>query len=424
MIRGRSALLWIACAGLAACSHKPSADHTDAGDAPPWATSSSAPAPRPGMVWIPPGPLVAGTPYGKTPRVPDEEMPGDTLVMHGFYIDVYMSPNEPGALPQTNITQADAAAACASQGKRLCTELELERACKGPQNSTYEYGDAYRASTCGTGAIGRSPDSAAGTAGAAMAAVRPPGPNGLSSLCASPFGVHDLHGSAWTWTASPWKRDPAKTGLVTIRGGNGPLGELYGRCANGRGVKPDAPLTDVGFRCCAGEPNPYEVTIEVARGEPLTLKGLDPKLAPAVEKLAETEPSAPKTGHFTVERVWVWRPFGNEELWVGGGCSETIRTRSGKQRRAGCGVMLVRAITASAGADAPEIPHAGTPVSLGFVATDRWQPTLSLGDSSRDVLLYGGDASGPFRRRLTYDWGKVTIGPVARRKEGKGDIYE
>lgn len=426
----RAGLLSLACAAaLLSCSHKPGVDAGDGGaDAPPWSLGTAEPAPRPGMAWIPPGPLVAGTPYGKTPRVPDEEMPGQQIVMHGFYVDVFPFPNEPGALPQTSVTQAEAVAACASLGKRLCTELEIERACKGPQNTTYAYGDVYRASVCGTGGPGGAgrgaSDAPASGAAAGNGAVRAPGPNGLNAACTSGFGVHDLHGGAWTWTASAWKRDPQKQGLVAIRGGNGPLGDVVGRCANGRGVKPDATLTDLGFRCCAGEPNPFEVNIEVARGEPLSLKPPDNKIAPALEKLAQTDPSAPKSGRFIVERIWIWRPFGNEEVWAGGGCSETIRSKSGKKRRAGCGLMLGRPAE-SGGAPSPaSSPEGEGPKSLGFVATDRWQPTLSQGDSSRDVLLYGGDERGPFRRRLTYDWGKVTVGAAARRKEGKGDVYE
>ncbi len=379
---------------LPSCSLRSSGDSGDAGaGGPPWSLGSAEPAPRPGMVWIPPGPLVAGTPLGKTPRVPDEEMAGEQIVMRGFHVDVYPFPNEPGALPRIGVTQAEAAAACEQQGKRLCTELELERACKGPQNSTYEYGEIYRASACNTGT------------------ARPPGPNGMSAVCASGFGVHDLHGGAWMWTSSAWKRDPAKVGLVTVRGGNGAPGELVGRCANGRGVRPDTKSADIGFRCCAGEPNPFEVNVSVARGDPLSLRPPDGKIAPALEQLALRDAGAPKSGRFTVERVWIWRPFGNEELWVGGGCSGTIKTRGGKKRRAGCGIMIGRE-----GGDSP--------MSLGFVATDRWQPTLSLAASPREVFLYGGDEHGPFRRKLTYDWGKITLGEKARKKEGKGDVYE
>ena len=378
---------------VAACSSKRS-DGADAGtDGPPWVVPPALPAPRTGMVWIPEGSLVVGTPPGKTPRVPDEEMAGEQVVMRGFHVDVYPFPNEPGALPKVGVTQAEAQAACEAQQKRLCTELELERACKGPDNTLYEYGDVHRPTICGTGT------------------PRAPGPNGMSTACKSGFGVHDLHGSAWVWTASAWKRDPAKQGLVTIRGGNGAAGDLIGRCANGRGVKPDTRSNEIGFRCCAGEPSPHEVTVQVPRGEPLALKPPDGKIAPALEKLAQADEGAPKAGHFTVERMWIWRPFGNEEIWIGGGCSETIKSKKGKKRRAGCGVMIGRE-----GADAP--------IGLGFVGTDRFQPTLALAGSSRELFLYGGDEHGAFRRKIAYDWGKITLGEKARKKDGKGDVFE
>jgi sulfatase modifying factor 1 len=383
----------IGAAALLACSSRPDADAFDAAaDGPPWAVPPAEPPPRPGMVWIPGGPLVAGTPYGKTPRVPDEEMAGEQLVMRGFYTDVYPYPNEPGALPKVGVTHPEAQAACEAQGKRLCTELELERACKGPENTTYEYGETYKPNACGTGN------------------GRTPGPNGMNAACRSGFGVHDVHGGAWTWTASPWKRDPSKPGLFAIRGGNGTPGELIGRCANGRGAKPDTRSAEVGFRCCAGEVNPFEVTVSITRGEALSLKPPDGKIAPALEKLARSDPDAPKTGHFLVERMWIWRPFGNEEIWIGGGCSESRKIK-GKKRRDGCGVMLGRE-----GGDAP--------MSLGFVASNRWQPTLALANSSREVFVYGGDEHGAFRRKIAYDWGKITVGEKARKKEGKGDVFE
>ena len=48
------------------------------------------------MVWIPSGPLVAGTPEGSLPRVADEEMPGEQVILKGYYIDVFPYPNEEG----------------------------------------------------------------------------------------------------------------------------------------------------------------------------------------------------------------------------------------------------------------------------------------------------------------------------------------
>ncbi len=141
------------------------------------------------MVWIPPGVLIAGTPPDRLPRVADEEMAGEQVVMRGFYVDVFPYPDEAGAIPSTNVSRIEAVELCAAQQKRLCTELELERACKGPANLTYEYGDAYHAAPCGTGV------------------QRSLIPNGYNAACQSAFGVHDLHGGVWSWTMSEWKRD-------------------------------------------------------------------------------------------------------------------------------------------------------------------------------------------------------------------------
>ena len=150
------------------------------------ADPSAAPA-KPGMIWVPAGTLKAGTPSDKIPRVADEELAAVPIEMQGFYIDQHPWPNEPGAIPTTNVTRDEAEALCTSKGKRLCTELEWERACKGPENTTYEYGDAYRSATCGTG---QAPE---------VAARRPAGE---SPQCKSGFGVSDMHGIVSEWTSS------------------------------------------------------------------------------------------------------------------------------------------------------------------------------------------------------------------------------
>jgi formylglycine-generating enzyme required for sulfatase activity len=104
------------------------------------------------MHFIPSGALVVGTPENQLPRIADEEMAGLQLILKGFYIDTFPYPNEEGALPLTNVTQSEAARLCESRDKRLCGELEWERACKGPDNRTHAYGDHYRAEACFTGA--------------------------------------------------------------------------------------------------------------------------------------------------------------------------------------------------------------------------------------------------------------------------------
>jgi formylglycine-generating enzyme len=45
-----------------------------------------------------------------------------------------------GAVPQAYIDGVQAAAACAAAGKRLCTDAEWMRACRGPAGTTYPYG--------------------------------------------------------------------------------------------------------------------------------------------------------------------------------------------------------------------------------------------------------------------------------------------
>ena len=142
-------------------------------------------APRPGMTWVPPGTLRAGTPPDRAPRVADEEPAGAPVEMGGFYIDMLPFPNEPGAIPTSNVTREEAEQLCSGKGKRLCTELEWERACKGPENASYEYGDTYRASACGTGVA---PEEAAHR------------PAGEHAQCKSGFGVADMHGGVWEWT--------------------------------------------------------------------------------------------------------------------------------------------------------------------------------------------------------------------------------
>jgi sulfatase modifying factor 1 len=353
---------------------------------PPWDAETAEPAPRPGMAWIPGGVLLAGTPPDKLPRVADEEMAGEQVVMHGFYVDLYPWPNEVGAIPTTNVTQAEARALCEGQQKRLCTELELERACKGPDNTTYEYGDAYRPSACGTGV--------------ARALI----PNGFNAACQSAFGVHDLHGGAWSWTSSQWKRDPSKTGLAALRGGNGVVGELVGRCANGRALRETSRREDVGVRCCAGEPNSFEVVLTVTRGEPLRWHPPDEKIAPQLERLPPEEVLAARgkkpDDRFKIERMWVWHPLGNEELWLGGGCA-----RPGEH--AICGVVIARM-------------RFDTAASLAWIGSEWWQPTIGEAETPREIFLMGGDRNGAFRRRVSYAWGRIQVGDKERKKKRKG----
>jgi hypothetical protein len=331
------------------------------------------------MAFIPPGALVAGTPPDSLPRIADEEMPGEQVILKGFYIDIFPHPNEEGAIPLTNVTQTEASGLCIEQGKRLCTELEWERACKGPENTSYEYGDRYRPDACGTGST--------------------PGlrPSGLRVGCRSEFGVRDLHGGVWEWTSSAWGRGSTRQ-LVTVRGGNAPSGELVGRCANAMGRPSESKAGSVGFRCCAGVKNPAEVVFDVVRGGARLEHGtsIDKKLARRLIELFPDEARKETGGReFHMDRRWTWRPIGNEELVVMGGCS-------GIAQRPACGIIVARMVL-----DRPKV--------LTWASSGHWSPVLHTDVDARDVWLFGGDDLGSFRRLIGYVWGRINVGPKERR---------
>ncbi len=56
----------------------------------------------------------------------------------------------PDVFPQAYISQVDSEAACRRAAKRLCTRAEWVKACRGPDNFTYPYGNARARKTCNT----------------------------------------------------------------------------------------------------------------------------------------------------------------------------------------------------------------------------------------------------------------------------------
>jgi len=332
------------------------------------------------MVWVPRGPLVAGTPEGTLPRVADEEMPGEQIILKGYYIDIFPYPNEEGAIPLSNVNQAAASALCSERGKRLCSELEWERACKGPDNRRYEYGENYRAERCGTGAV---------------PLLRPAG---IRVSCRSDFGVRDLHGGAWEWTASNWGRG-TNSGLISLRGGNSTDGELVGRCANGRGERPTSSGGTIGFRCCAGPANTVEVVLNIKRGANLELlRRIDkPQLSQILDLLpasANAELGA-RAKLSVIDHQWLWRPIGNEELYA-------TRICSGLGRRPACGVAITRNLL-------------GRPSLLAWASSRHWLPSVETDRDARDLWMIGGDETGTYQRLIQYRFGTVVASAEEHR---------
>jgi formylglycine-generating enzyme len=374
--RREAATLVCLTLALGCREHRPAQEREPA---PAAATSSSIappeapPEPRRGMVWIPRGPLVAGSPEGTLPRIADEEMPGEQIILKGYYIDVFPYPDEEGAIPLSNVTQDAAQSQCAERGARLCSELEWERACKGPDNHRYEYGEVYHAERCGTGA---------------QPAMRP---TGIRVACHSEFGVRDMHGGAWEWTSSPWGRG-TPPGFATLRGGNSTEGEIVGRCANAEPQKPGTPSGTIGFRCCAGPPNSAEVVLDIKRGQ--SLKLLDKIDKDHLSQVLDALPDVAKTelggrAGISVDHQWQWRPIGNEELYA-------TRLCSGLGQRPACGVVIDRVVLGRAGV-------------LAWASSRHWLPSVETDRDPRALWMIGGDETGSYQRLIQYHYGTVAI---------------
>jgi sulfatase modifying factor 1 len=342
-------------------------------------SATAAGAPRAGMAWIPAGILRAGSAPADVPRIADAELPDVDVPMAGFYIDVLPWPDEAGAIPTTNVTRDEAKRLCGDKGKRLCSELEWERACKGPDNVRYEYGVQYDARACGAGVP------------AEVASRRP---SGQRPECRSAFGVADMHAGASEWTDSKWGRG-SRGDLGVVRGGNDAAGERVTRCAFGFPLPPGERSAVTGFRCCAGPRNDASVNLDVQVGPvferaPGTFHVRSPPLD-ALSGVACGPPSAPAP--CSVARAWMWRPGPNIEMTLSGGCV-------GRDPNARCSIGVSRMT-----GDALQM--------LAQVDTGQSIPEVVLVESQdRRVRVRGGDAHGWFFREVAFSFGRVDVRSV------------
>ncbi len=217
-----------------------------------------------GMVAVTGGQLLMGSNVGDL-----DSKPAHLVAVKSFYIDAHevtcedykrfvdkdrsampagwtngTYPQGAAKQPVTGVTWEQAAAYARSVGKRLPTEQEWEFAARGPTGLLYPWGKSWKR-------------------GCANAADEGNARKGLASVgsynCDSPFGVQDLIGNAWEWTASDWSPYPggrlanaSSGGEKVIRGGSWESEPNYASGTYRSGYKGVGDKT--GFRCAMDMP--------------------------------------------------------------------------------------------------------------------------------------------------------------------------
>jgi formylglycine-generating enzyme required for sulfatase activity len=147
--------------------------------------------------------------------------------------------------PVVQVSANDAAAFCAWYGLRLPTDPEWEFAARGTDGRRYPWGDDPPEQ----GGLGRANfGTVACCAADPSDGYRETAPVGSFPAGASPFGLLDMAGNVWEWTASPF---PGQPGRVSLRGGGWGNDPYCLRTSYRHGNPPDIGLDMVGFRCAA-----------------------------------------------------------------------------------------------------------------------------------------------------------------------------
>lgn len=232
-------------------------------------------AAEPGMVFVPGGEY----PRGRTHALPDDglkwvpevmmdDRPVRAVHVDPFYMDAHEVTNAEyeafvkatrhrtpyhwpeGRVPEgkadypvVNVSWEDASAYARWAGKRLPTEAEWERACRGLSGGAkYWWGEAKASREV-----------------ARYGAVD--GPQAVGKCKPNPFGLHDIAGNVWEWTADWYDRGyyatapsrnpkgPASGRYRVIRGGSWSDVEKYLTCAYRSWARPAERSPNIGFRC-------------------------------------------------------------------------------------------------------------------------------------------------------------------------------
>jgi formylglycine-generating enzyme required for sulfatase activity len=217
------------------------------------------------MVEIPAGEFTMGNDAGD-----DDEKPAHTVPLEAFEIDLFEVTNadfakfveetgyQTGAEkageagwrayaegkdnhPVVKVTWNDANAYCEWAGKRLPTEAEWEKAARGTDGRTYPWGNEWDPAKANTKESGFRGTVAVGSFAEGV----------------SPYGVFDMAGNVWEWTADWYQAYPGSTyqseyfgeKFKVTRGGGWFQEEKLVTTFNRSATDPSAANDDLGFRC-------------------------------------------------------------------------------------------------------------------------------------------------------------------------------
>ena len=162
-----------------------------------------------------------------------------------FWIDEFEFPNQPHEKPKAYTSFEEAKQSCEEIGKRLCTASEWRRACLGPKNKRFGYGEEYEQKRC------KSAISLPSGHSSMMDPSEFLSPSGQRRECRTEEGVFDMIGNLEEWVFDDWQGSPA-----SLEGGAWYTYLEYADCTGRYSRQPDyrtpigRKVFSAGFRCC------------------------------------------------------------------------------------------------------------------------------------------------------------------------------